>query len=354
MSMFKKSKLTILAYSLTICLGLSQTPKSEALIPTTDVAGLAESIAANIQALHQWAEQKSMMMMEMDMMAMMEELSVDNENNAISNVIVRTGAAMQEIQNLEVIEQSIPDKDSCRTIAVQVSLGDALCVVADKIAEKTDERLEKNSGFNKPSSKQIKERNQIAKDFVEQCLELQEGIRDPETPIKKSMCLKASILTGGSTIDTYDPNQEKAVNKFIELIAGPIPTIKETGTLSNSGASQNKKLIQEMRKEAFRALVDTSLSEVAGMRTSPNGTELSPLHHLSEFDKTRFGSVDWMATLQNVNPDKKNSVYPSEIMRKMAVMDSFMVHMTVLQYKQQLRIEAIQAGHLALDVEPLK
>lgn len=351
--MLKFGKKKLIAVSLVLSMSLGHNDNSEAIVPMADVANLAENIAGNIQDMQTWAKEKALMMMEMDMEAMMEEMSVDNTNNAMSNMIIRTGAATEEVQNLEVAEMTEPDKDACNTIAVQASLNDALCIAADKVRDKTEETLEKNADFTAIPSEQIQKQKEIASEFVEKCLELQDKTVDEENPMATSMCLRASILTGGSTIDTYDAQQSEAVSQYIQLITGPIPSTKKTGTLEKDSNSRNMTLIGEMRKEAFRSMVSTSLHEIASLRTSPGGVEMSPLHNMTRFNKDRFGKIDWMATIQNVNPDKKNDVLPSEIMRKMAVMDSFMVHLSLMQYKQQLRIEALQAASLSLASNPL-
>ena len=59
------------------------------------------------------------------------------------------------------------------------------------------------------------------------------------------------------------------------------------------------------------------------------------------------------AVHKNKASDDGKNVFPSEIMRKIAVMDAFLVHMSVLQFKQQLRMEALMAAQLALEINPL-
>lgn len=350
----KKFKQNIIVCSIVAALGMGYTPKTEALIPTTDIANLAEGIAGNIQDMYNWAEEKTMMMMDMDLSSMMEELSINNENNAIANMIVRNGAAKQEIQNLEIAEQSTPDMDAPDTATIQVLEESATCSSTVNSKKTSEESLEDHCQFETPEKDQIKENREIVKGFIEDCENLK---RDSDSGsslgMNGTMCTQASILVGAGTLDTLDENQSKAVKNYIKLISGVNPDIKKSYKYKADSVAKRESLIREMRKEAFRNLAVTSLNEIAYMRISEEG-RLAPLHLLSEFDSNRYKSLDWSTKVSNTSISAKNSVYPSQILRKMAVMDSFLVHMSVLQYKQSLRQEAIDAASLAIQVEPLK
>ncbi|WP_137297114.1 hypothetical protein [Psychromonas sp. SP041] len=351
---FIKSKSTLLYAALTLST-IGYSSSSFALIPTTDAANLTENIAGNIASAYSWAEQKAIMMADLDLQSMLSELGIDNDNNAISNMIVRSGSALEEIQNIEIIEQSIPDKDATSTISLQAMKSTAQCSAQSEAETDMDDHVEENCQFMTDVADQIELRQDIVDDFIEECESLidTDNLGDDEEPINKTLCVRSSILVGAGTLDTYTYDQASAVKQFVRLVTGVRPTLKQSGKHSEDSAV----LINEMRKEAVKGLAFSSLNEIALMRTSSttSGTSplMAPLHIISDFDEDRFGSTSWMATLQNVDEDNKNSVYPSEVLRKVAVMDSFLVHMSVLSYKQQLRMEALEATGLAIKINPV-
>lgn len=336
------------------------TPFASALLPTTDVGNLMEALAGNIQQSASWAQEKSMLMYKMDLSSMLEELSVDNTNNAISNLIIRTGAAKEEVQNLDVMEKSIPDRDAADTLTTQVLEKNADCASSIKTNEKVNKSLEKNCKFDVPEKAQIKDRKKIVSKFIADCESLVDDsiTNKDENKIDKSMCLKASILTGGTTYDTYTKDEEKAVNQYIKLIAGVAPALKNSHKYKDSKNAHNDVLIKEMRREAVRSLVVSSLTEIANNRAmsseNSNNPLMSKLNALTDFVHKRYQNEHWLKTLENVDHGEKNSVMPSQTIRKLAVMDSFLAHMSVLQYKQQLRMEALQSAQLAITADPLK
>jgi hypothetical protein len=348
----KKTKLWLVAGYLSLAISAP----ANALIPVTDIANLAENIAGNIQDMYNWVEQKRLLLMQMDQVGISSEMDIDNTNNAIANVIVRTGKATQEVQNIEILEKSAPDKDAPGTIAVQAMNKEASCFSADRVVSQLDSFHTKNGNYSSNPSEQQKQAKEIAKKIVTECEVLQDGVVDPKNPLATSLCTRADILLGGRGA-TYTADESKAAEKMAELIVGPTPLIKTSSGFEGADEAKRQILQSEMRKEGFRATAYTSMAEIRAINESPdrvNHSTPSVLETLEQFDNERFGSADWLATIQNVNPEKKNSVYPSEVIRKMAVMDAFLVHMSLLQYKQSLRAEALQAADLAYTLNPAR
>jgi hypothetical protein len=357
--MFGSPKLkTMIAIAITSA-GISYSSNSSAIISFTDYAALVENSAGNIQDMYNWAQEKALTMMEMELTSTLEGLSIDNMNNAIANVISRTGAATQEVQNLEVLEKSAPDKDACATITLQILGKDAECATAEKSSQAIKKAQAKHANYSSGGSAYKDETKKLVEKVVQDC----EVLQDPslemndENLLASSMCADSGLLTGVTLDgDTLNPDQEKAAALYIDLVTGVEPTFKKSSLLQDDSASYNKMLVSEMRRESFRSIVITSLNEIKAMRTSPgidSEADPSPMQLLQEFDDDRFGDADWMAELQNVKASSKNSIYPSEINRKIAVMDAFSVHLDLLQYKQSLRMEALINGLLALEVDPL-
>jgi len=349
-----KIKQKAIAMAVMISLGIPYSQKAEASVVVTDPGNFLENLAGNIQDAANWAEEKSTMMFSMDLDALLAEMMVDNDNNAISNLIVRTGAALEEIQNIEILEMSIPDGDAADTVTLQVLEESATCSSAIGASEEAKERLSEHCQFEMDLGEQITVTEDIITNFVAECTALGESSgEEGDTGINKTTCTEATNILGVGTLDTLSHSESESVKKYIQLVAGVTPSIKKSYKFEDGSKLKNKELIKEMRLEAVRSMVQTSLSEIAFMRIGGDEVKFSPLHLLSQFDEDRYGSTKWTSSLANVDPDSKNSIMPSEILRKMAVMDSFMVHMSVLSYKQSLREEAINATRLAVVVEPL-
>ncbi|MNR19130.1 hypothetical protein D3C85_1358980 [compost metagenome] len=165
----------------------------------------------------------------------------------------------------------------------------------------------------------------------------------------------SEFIGSGAESDLLKPEQVKAANYFKELIIGPTPVFKSSSLLDKESESYKKQAVQEARIEAFRNLAELSFSEVIAMKnTGENGSNPSQLFVLQEFSDQRYGDEKWIAQIMNVDGATKNSVQPPEVLRHIAVMDSFMIHLELIKYKQQLRMEALQAATLALMIEPPK
>jgi hypothetical protein len=331
---------------------------SQAALVSIDPAVLGEAIASNVQNMMNWAKEEGLKKLQMKMQSQLTGSEIDAENAAATNIITRNGKAMEDVQNLDVKEQAEPDKDAAATLAVQKNTQETRCDTVNTISKKTNKHTKKHADFTSNGPEQTVKRRTAIDDFITTC----EGLQEPGEDMSNSPCLKGSLLTGGSTIDTYDEKQQVAVDQYIELVAGVTPTVKSSSEYKNASKSiKNSVLIKEMRPEAFRSLVHTSLQEVAAMRGSPKNQNAagrpSPLHNLTKFSDDRFGNKEWLKMVQAVHKNKASddgkNVFPSEIMRKIAVMDAFLVHMSVLQFKQQLRMEALMAAQLALEINPL-
>jgi hypothetical protein len=330
---------------------------SNALIPVTDYANLVENMLANMDQIYQWSEEKAMKMLEMESESLMQAMGVDNTNNGMANMIVRSGNAKQELQNLEIKEQSEPDDDACKTVTNQVLLGQVSCKTLDQVIDKTSESEEKHSNFGKSYQETKADASKIMNKIIDECNILQDGEFDENSPLKTSNCTKAGIFNGSVSGDSLSQFDQKAADVFVDLVSGPVPDFKESNKFENGSYAQNEVRVKELRKEAIRSLVNTSLNEIKSMRTSISETEStavpSPLATLNKFNEDRFLDPDWVASVQNVNPGTKNFVTPTIIQRKLLVINSFIAHVELEQYKQQLRQEAILAALLAVEAEPL-
>lgn len=347
----KKSKIAV-TIALAASLFIVQSP--QALIPTTDIANLTENIMGNLQKMQSWVEEKGLMKFTMKQAGVNTELEIDAMNNGLANVIFRTGRANQEIQNIEILEKSAPDKDACNTITSQVLLKDANCGASSTVKERVMESTKKHANFKQTPAEQERSANALVKRKIGVCENLSDGASDPSNTLNSTMCTRANLIVAGGTGDTLSGNEEQAVDEYIDLITGTVPTLKKSAAYDGATEEQEHILVEELRREAFRATVNTSLNEIAATVKSPDGNSPSVLQSLQLFVDERFGSEKWAATLGNVHETEKNSVYTSEIIRKVAAMDAFLIQMSMLQYRQQLRMEMLLAAQLAYDIDPPK
>src|SRR5690554_5267639 len=154
-------------------------PESEA-ITFVDPANLAEKIIGNIMDAGRWAEEKSMMMMGMDMSALLERLSIDNINNGFANLIARSGAAMQEIQNRDLMEQLAFDKDICQNVTYSLLEDETSCLADEDALKRSHKMTTDHSNFDlKPQ-----EYNQFAKSRVQGLIDECEDLSSVEEKLK--------------------------------------------------------------------------------------------------------------------------------------------------------------------------
>jgi hypothetical protein len=290
---------------------------------------------------------------------MHEKMNVDNRNNAIGNMIVRNARNDMDQQHKEIEEMSEPDTDACSTTAVQQVLDSVQDQFKCDTYTKNQIAQRKHGNYNfNPRENELAERAD-RNELLEACESLlSEPPESPDARLQVTMCTRAGILTGTDSGTVLNNNEKDASDRFIQLISGPTASFKFSNRLPEGSEKRNSLLLEEMRHEAFRSIVLSSMNEVQRWRGSPgvqsSGTVIpSPLEILEKFSRDRFGNDEWIKEVQNTSPSPliKNSVNATQLLRKMAVMDSFMVHMEVLKYKQRLRMEVLQAATLAWNID---
>lgn len=341
-------KIKKLVLSMTLASSMAMPSMVNATYPTIDFSNLLEAITQNYQDMQNWAQERMMMMAEMDLQSALSSLGIDAENNAMTNMMVRDGRRQQTIQNIQVMEWSMADSDACGTLASQVIEKHTQEANQEAAKEKMKESRENHNKFAQTAEEWKSEQNEKLKDVLDYC----ESTSDEEG-LTGNQCLDTGLLMGGLGTDTLSKEQSDTVDRINEILISPTSNFKQSSTMVKGSAQRRATEMHEMRREAFRDMARTSLAEVSSQFKS-NGTMLSPFASLKKFDDERYGSEKWLKEIQNVDPNNKNAVYISEINRKIAVMTAFMVHMDVIKYKQSLRMEGMQAAMLSLKVEPLK
>src|SRR5690606_18159130 len=79
----------------------SFTQTAHAQIPITDAAGLMQAIENGIMRAKDSQIMQMFEQTKIKLMALYSELEIDALNNAVGNMIVRTGKAMQDLQNMD-------------------------------------------------------------------------------------------------------------------------------------------------------------------------------------------------------------------------------------------------------------
>jgi len=372
-----KTKKTLIAAALLSY--FSYVPTSSAIVlPSIDIAVLTETMAGNIQELKNWMEQKAMMKINMELESVYSAMGIDNDNARSAQEINAAQTAEQKKAELQALKESAPTNNACTTLGTQAMGAAVSCDAANMLKSSSSASSAKRSGFSSTPTDVKKIEDKINKEIVDDCSQLVDGdvlesykkiISDADvsktgaqlTPadlLALSKCMQPSEFMGsggGENGDLLKPDQVKAAKYFKELIIGPTPKFKSSSLLDKESESYKKQAVQEARIEAFRNLAELSFSEVISMKdTGENGNNPSQLFVLQEFSNQRYGDEKWVAQIMNVDGATKNSVQPPEVLRHIAVMDSFMIHLELIKYKQQLRMEALQAATLALMIEPPK
>lgn len=356
MRIIKKTIGASLAFTLAASMSM-YSPKADAILLVEDIANFIENVAGNIQQIRSWTEEQRMMIMGMDQEAMLESMNIDNMNNAIGNLIVRDARNAMGVQHKEIEEMSVPDADACVTSAVQRVLDRVEDRFKCDVHAKNEKQQKKHGNYNfSPREFEVSTRAD-RNELLESCEALLTGTPEsPEARLQLTMCTRAGVLTGTDSGTVLNNTEKEASDRFIELVTGPTSTFKRSNRLPDGSNEKNEMLVEEMRHEAFRSIAIASLNEVQRWRISPgtqsNGTVIpSPLEILEKFSRDRFGDEEWMQSVQNSSYVNKNTVNTTQLLRKMAVMDSFLVHMEVLKYKQRLRMEVLDAALLAWNVD---
>lgn len=335
--------------------------RSLAVVPLTDVPNLIENIASNVVDAYNFAEEMSQQYLNMDLQSAMVGLGVDAANTLATQQMKQEADELQSKSDVALQEMLMPDSQACDTEALIAAEQSNECMSANLAAEENHQAKQRNSNFDTNIVEYEDTVEKMTSEIIDACIGLQEGGKvDKNNPMKTSLCLIGGIGAGGSVGNTMTMSEEQAANLQNRIITGATPTFKKSSTLTEGSDRKKKAVLEELRVESFRSLAANSLNEITSLRkqsTLPDG-QMGPsfLETLVQFDKDRWGSSKWRAEISNVDREGEltNSVMPSELLRKMAVMDAFEVHMSVLQYKQQLRQESLLAAILALEVEPLK
>jgi len=324
----------------------------------TDVATLIEETVGNAQEAINWVEESEMMKLGMEMDSWMSQTEMEMDAFLESTTMQTEMQHTENMHNLMINEMSEPDDQAGANCAIQSASSDIQCYATDAVAHSIDEDAYENANFTSTPSEHQQEAFEKTKTIVEHCRALQYAdAPDGKDELSTSLCMRGGILNGVETQDTYTADEQEAVATVVDLISGPVPEYKESESLPEGSPEKLAAQTHEMRKLAIRSLANSSLEHVAGLRKTPgeSSTQMIPsqMEVIQQFDDERWGDPEWMLKVAGASEDIEDIDNRTEILRKMAVMQSFEIHMDIIKYKQQLRMEALEAADLALKVQPL-
>ncbi|MFS1426287.1 hypothetical protein LMH73_003630 [Vibrio splendidus] len=350
-------KKTALAIALSSSLMFSHT--SHAGLPTIDFAGLTESVAGNIQSASQWVSESSLLTTMIAADSYFQQALISMDTFLAQFSMQKELKLNEELHNLMIKEAAEPDKQAPRNCAIQ-KVGNAVeCFQVDTTVRKLDYDSAKHNNFTSTPIQVQEEQVKKAKSIISQCRANQYADNSKDTDeLATSLCLRGGILTGAESGDAWSTEEQKAADLIVDLITGPIPESKASQALPEGSFEKDQVMVDEMRKLAIRSLAVSSIQHVASMRRSAGQTDSmqapSELALLQAWSDERWGSPEWMVEVAGATKDQKDAIMPSEIQRRMAAMQAFQTHLEILKYKQQLRMEALQAASLMLQSEQLK
>lgn len=353
---FKKSFL-----ALAITMGIGFCSQAQAGVPAFDGANLMEKITANITEMKNWADEKAKMALEMDMEALMSKLSIANTNNAFSNMIARSGAALQSIQNLDIYEQSKVDGDVCGNVAFSLFDSEVACYVDDRANAEAHDIMTDDTRYDLDGTQFDKHRDIVTSEILEKCnglLTVDDTDIEPEERPMYSQCIQAGSLLGIGTDSTFSEVEEEAINMQIRLLTGPVPEFKKSTMLNEGSVGWINSRLEEMREDAFKSIPISSFTEIAKWRKKASeGAPVSRMGMLEQFVDQRK-DPDWIlkvagAKWEGEDESQDTTVYRTELLKKMLVLEVKQTELQLEQFKHQLRLEGINSAMLSIMVDPL-
>jgi hypothetical protein len=355
----KKLSKFLATFAVTASIGFSA-PSNATGIPMVDIANLAENIAGNIQSAYQWAEEKMIALSQMDLQSMLSGYEIDSMNNAMSNVIVRVNKAMEDVYNQKVVEMAKPDRDACKNLSVRLTLDDIMCAMSDEKAANATARMAAIKANSAASVTPAEHMTYVAQEINKMKTSCMSMAINGGTSLLETECARIENVTQGPAVNASADDAAKSKAASVEAIKAmtnqQVPRATTSPDLPDTVVA-NASRANDLRFLGYKGLAVDSLNTVNGMVQVATGMEGSPtpLQTLKKFDDDHWGSTDWMQEITNTGATKlSDPVSDTELQRRMTTMTAFSIHMTMLQYEHQLRMERLAAAQLDLQIDPFK
>lgn len=352
-----KKQLKKITLSLIFVLGVSSySVKSYAGLPVTDPSNLVEKIASNIQQAANWASESALMTFAMEMKAYYDQAKMVLDSNLAQLSLQKTLRLEEELHNLWVTAQYEADPNAVAECAIAEVAEAVKCEQMDKVSKRVDRHQSRSANFSSSSVQATSEKVEVLEEVIDECRALK--FAEPEEgkdDLSVSYCLRGGLVSGADSGNTFSEDEEKAVDKIIEILGGVGEEYKKSNDMAEGSLEQAEQINDEIKDIAIKSLAITSLEHIAAQRKpGARGVTMSvssPLALLEEFDNEKWGSEEWKASVSAASPYVANILNPNQIQKQQVKMDAFMVHLEIIKYKQQLRMESLMAASLLLQQE---
>lgn len=366
--MSRKTTKILAPFALAACMGLS-TPSNATPAGATvaDPINFGAAVHENIQMAVNWGKEKAMTLAEMDLDTVLSMMQMDSMYNGFANLISRTGAALQSIQNLEIAEMLSPDVNICGNVSYSLYTSEIGCAVEDEAYGKVYK-----SSVNKVMFSFIEDDydtfiQERTENLVVGCSML--STVDPDDPdidqrtaLQYSECFQAGKIFGaGVSGGTLTSIESAALDKAIEIMVDPTPDEKRSGRLLPGTPEYNKAVVEESSNSLAKIMAIASLHEIKSWVDGPekaDGTVMaSKMATLEAWADDK--DANWVARvaggkIKGAGGGSDTSMYPSEIARSSLEIQRWTAVLQLEQFKQQLRAEGLEAMQLAIMAENSK
>ncbi len=335
---------------------LFASPPSMATIPVADGLNLGEAIVTNINIAANWVSEGGLMTVAMELESYYSMAQMTLDANLGQLTLQKELKLNENLHNLWVKELLKADENSAKDCAIQ-ELSDAVdCNQLDENAKRLDILQAKETNFTKSPTEARLSKKLAYEKIINECRNLTYAVANKDSDdLSVSLCLRGGILTGAEASDNFTPDEQVAAEKIIDIMSGVGIEHKKSQSMPKGSIARAEEINREVRYLAFKSLAVSSLEQVAGMRKAASSNSSmqvsSQLSLLQTFDDERWGDEDWKLKVAMTVRDPDDGYSVSQLQRIQTKMQAFQVHLEIIKYKQQLRMEALQAATLVLNVE---
>jgi hypothetical protein len=366
---------------------------SYATYPTFDSFNLAEAITSNVEQISARVERA---FQEQVMRQLEKTLFLENANSESAKEMAKVKASnnMEKSKINHEIAQDLAPIDTCSTVAdidIAKAIGDTVnsvinsasgveddCIVPTADPDNKVSVVRKSATFTSPSLQEAAIKADAESRFaICQALLKDEfddtydgsntssNIASPSTMAERSWCNDPMLLVQQS-ISGYTADQYEAARQQVQIITEPVLRKRPLSSLESVSTAGKMSLLKEFRKDLLIGMAQRVLNDSVNMKkpigfaanieNSDENSYFSELQRLEAFVAERQLSTDWYNRISNTDPrkfdedGKQYSYNPEQVAREAAVIDGFLAHMAVLQYKSMLTQEALQAAILSVQV----
>jgi len=371
--MFRVKKI-FATFGFAIILGTASAP-AHALI-TANPPQLIAQISENIGNAITWGKEKMMMIGKMDLEGMLGKMGIDASNNGFVNLIARSGRMQEELEDLELLEKMMPDRDMCGNVGLARYQDMTDCASREQVRNRTYEASVDNmrfglkgDAFNNYAKNKVNNMIEVCKQFTSVD---PSQLETEEQRLQYSDCFQVGKIYGGGTTGTLSMQESAAMDQSIKIMTNAVPREKKSARMNKGTTEYNVRVLQESRKELYRNLAISSLHEVKGWVAPPGKIEddleaPSKLEGLQAWLDARDaswimevggGETKKLAESRSNASDKEakkmdRTIYPSELARKSLEIDRWRAQLQFYQFQGGLRKEALTAAMLSIMSDPL-